>query len=456
MSFARSCRGISLVAVAAVLAAAPSLGRAQRADGRLANMEDRITALEDQLRASQEVIKAQQEQLKAVAPASVGANGGGGLDPFLQSIQIGGHLAASYGYNFANPKGNNFTNTLCQFNCNHNEFSLDAAKLEIGKAAAEPGSLGFQFDLLYGQNAAILRNLAPGPDREGTPQDVRVASDAEVFLQNAFVTYNLNGVELKAGKFETLLGYEVLDSDGNANVTHGSLFTFAIPAFHTGFLVSGSMGEGGAWAAGIVNGFNNTRDAGDSKGFLGKLAWTAGPLFAQVTSYVGTLGEMRPSLSNGGALVGDNSTTTKVFDTILQYQPTESLKFWVNADIGRTQVRGLSNDPQWFGAALGTKMQLTNKLYLALRGEYMNDDGGSRLGFLDLTGSDKNEIDLYTATLTLGYQVTPNLQARLEFRHDFLDCDDQDCDFFFDRDAVVAGGKDTNDLALLELVYSFE
>ena len=35
------------------------------------------------------------------------------------------------------------TQPLCQFNCGHNEFSFDSAKIEIGKAASEPGDVGF-------------------------------------------------------------------------------------------------------------------------------------------------------------------------------------------------------------------------------------------------------------------------------------------------------------------------
>ena len=58
--------------------------------------------------------------------------------------------------------------------------------------------------------------------------------------------------------------------------------------------------------------------------------------------------------------------------------------------------------------------------------------------------------------LALGQRRPENLQARFEYRHDFLECDQQDCDFFIDRGAIAAGGKDTNDLAVVELIYSFE
>jgi hypothetical protein len=452
-----SRRWMAVIGLAAALG--PGVSWAQGQGGRLSAMEDRITALEDQLRESQAVIKAQQEKLDTTPSVSAGAQS---LDKFLSTVSIGGHVAGSYVYNFNNPKANSATNTLCQFHCNHNEFSLDAAKLEIGKAASDPGTVGFQLDLLYGQNAAILRNLSPGTDKPAAGQPLTVASDQELFLQQAFATYNFNGVEMKLGKFETLLGYEVVDGDGNSNVTLGVLNTFGIPFFHTGLMFSGTVGENLAWAGGVVNGFNNSREFGDKKGFLGKLAWTSGPFFASFISYVGDLGETRtrPSLSLGADVPDDKSSAT-VFDAILQYQPSDSTKFWLNVDAGRTRqrsaIRGGFDHPDWIGGAVGVRRQLTDKLYFAVRGEYFNDDGGSRIGFLDAaTDFRGDEINVYTATVTFGYQVAPNLQARLEYRRDWVDCEESECNLFFGKGQVAFGEQDKSDLAVLELIYSFD
>ena len=47
----------------------------------------------------------------------------------------------------------------------------------------------------------------------------------------------------KAGKFDTLLGYEVIDIVANKQVTQGVLFTYAIPLYHTGLLASSKFNE---------------------------------------------------------------------------------------------------------------------------------------------------------------------------------------------------------------------
>jgi hypothetical protein len=446
------------LALAACLAWSPAAFAGEDADARMAALEDRLRVLEDQLAASAQVIDAQREVLAARGPDV--AQGDEPEKSFLETIEFGGHVAGSYIYSFNNPATNTFSQTLCQFNCNHNEFSLDAVKLEIGRAAA-PGEAGFQFDVLFGQNASIFNALSP--DNTTTAD---AASDTEFFLQQAYLSYNLNGVELKFGKFETLLGYELIDSNLNPNVTQGILFTFAIPLFHTGVLAAGNFSEEFSWAAGFVNGFNNTLDTGDRKGILGQLKWESGPILASYSLYLGDLGETRASNTAGGALVGDDNVQTQIHDFIVQFAPSEATTTWLNVDIGKTEVRPasnpalatLGNDPTFLGVAAGIKQSLSDKMYFAFRGEYMRDDQGSRLftvnpGFMGrAVGPVFDQIDAFSWTATLGYTLTDNLQARLELRRDELDCDNPSCAFFRDSSD---GGTTTNDLGLVELLYSF-
>jgi hypothetical protein len=441
----------------AALLSAPSSARADEG-ARISALEDRLRLVEDRLSESQQLLASQDALLKQRAAPDT-ADVGGGAGEFLKSLEIGGYVAGSYLYSFNEPDVNTFTNTLCQFNCNHNEFSFDAAKLELGRPATGAGSTGFQLDLLFGQNAAILRALVPASDR---PTPFSTASDTDLFVQQAFVAYNLNDVVLKLGKFETLLGYELLDTTANATVTHGILFTYAIPLFHTGLLASGNLNENLTWAAGAVNGFNNSRDQGDNKGLLAQLAWTSGPLFLSASSYVGTLGETRTRVADG-AVVGDDDAITQIYDFIARFQPNETLTLWVNADWGTTErgrdvpggITSVGQDPTFFGVSSGASFDLSPSVDFTLRAEYMNDDEGSRFGALVPGGNplSLDEIDAWSFTATLGYQLTPELKARLEYRRDLVDCDSLDCDLFFDGSSR---DEDTNDLGIVEVVYSFD
>ena len=178
---------------------------------------------------------------------------GAGGESFWDSLTIGGHLAASYGYNFGGGDAAGSNNVLCQFNCAQNQFKVDAIKLEIGKPSDGPGTAGFQFDLLFGQNADISRGLSPTASGGAFGDD-----DFSVFVQQAYLEYNWDGTLIKFGNWETLLGYELIDSNDNPNISHGILFTWAIPLYHTGVLLSGDLSEGMGWALGFSNGFNNT------------------------------------------------------------------------------------------------------------------------------------------------------------------------------------------------------
>ena len=192
--------GIKWTAVAVALGVAlfaPTWVRAEgEATSRMSAMEERLLALEDKLVASEATIAAQRDLLgqRETPQASQG-----GIDALLQSLEVGGHVTASYIYNFNNPDNNLNAQDHFQFNRDHNSFEVDAVKLELGKTAAEPGTAGFQIDLLLGENNNILAGQLGDPfggDREDS-------GDVGIHLQEAYVTYNQDGILLTMGKFET-------------------------------------------------------------------------------------------------------------------------------------------------------------------------------------------------------------------------------------------------------------
>jgi len=263
-------RRLDGAAIAALLFCFPPLvARADSAtDARLAAMEARISQLEDKVTADQKTIDDQAQMLKSQAtPAVSQGNEPNKLDAFLNTVQINGWVAASYEYQFNNPDNPIGANATNQFNLDHNTFNLDGAKIELYRPATNPGDGGFQLDLLFGDNARIL-----GGTRGLYPANVGV------FVQDMNVQYNWDNVLFKFGQWETLLGYEVLDSVSNKNITHGLLFTYAIPVVHTGIEASGKVGgqeSAFGWAGALVNGWNNATDTNDNKGLLGQLNYAA-------------------------------------------------------------------------------------------------------------------------------------------------------------------------------------
>ena len=391
-------------------------------DARMQALEERLLALEDKLEASERTIEAQEGLLRSQAAPAVSQ--GSGLDSFFESLEVGGHITTSYLYNFNSPpNGAGGGQPLCQFNCNQNEFKLDAAKIEIGKPAANPGEAGFQLDLLYGQNADISRALSPTAFGGSFGDD-----DFSTFVQQAYVSYNWDGVELKMGKFETLLGWELLDSHKNYNITHGILFTWAIPLYHTGIMAGGSIGENIGWNVGFVNGFNNPVETNDSKGVLGLISLTEDPFFVSLSGYYGA-DAFQGSDPRASGQPG-SSDSQLILDLVATYTPSDTLTFWLNADYG-DQEDGFTNplnpldvdDADWWGIAVGTNVTLTEKLSFAVRAEYFSDEDDVR-GIPDGLGAPfKDDFEAYSLTGTLKYALTDHLTVRGELRYDKADDD---------------------------------
>jgi hypothetical protein len=464
-----------LVCLAFALLAVPIGARAAEDETeRFQALEERMRVLEDKLAASSATIEAQQEMLARATP-DVAADGAA-FDSFLSKLEVGGFVTGSYLYNFnqpGHPSTGAASQPINQFNNRHDEFSFDAAKIEIGKTPGGPGEAGFQFEMLYGQNADILRRGSPtritDVDGDGTADVISVGafgdSDMGVFVQEAYASYNLGGVTWKLGKFETLLGYEVLDSYKNPNITHGVLFTWAIPLYHTGLLASGNFSEAVTWSLGLTDGFNNVIENNDGKAIVGQLAFTSGPFFAALNGFFGS----EASEGSDSAVTQGSVDDFWIFDGILTFAPSDSMSFWVNADLGTVEDLPLvdsatlavpvgDDDPEYWGVAVGGKFKITDKLGFALRGEYFEDDDNIRGTAFGLIGVDGADIEILTATGTLSYAFTQNLLLRGEVRWDQADNSVSSALGGGDGEIFPEGNHvdDSSVLGLVEVSYIFD
>lgn len=341
----------------------------------------------------------------------------GGLMDGLNGFQFGGLVYGSYNHNFNNPDGRG--NNLRIFDQKHNNFTMDLLQLEVSKET-ESG-VGFYSVLDYGETAGLIQSNWGGG----------LAHNFEV--QQAYMTYNFgigNGVEMKFGKFATLLGGEVIESPYNPNVSRSFMFGYAIPFTHTGVLFSTALTDMLSLSAGVVNGWDNVVDNNDSKTFLGSLGLEVGDL---AWTFNGVFGA--ENYDNG-------SSKTGVFDTVLTYTPMDNVDLLVNFDYGTaSEVFDSGDDADWTGLSgivtLGGAMLDAGleDWSFALRGEWFSDQDGYRTSVAQ---------DLWEVTGTLKWQMTENLQARLEFRHD------ESTDNVFEDGGSM---KDDQDTMILEFAY---
>ncbi len=417
---------------AALLCFSPLIARADAAaDARFAAMEQRMTQLEDKLETSEKVVAEQAELLKTQATPGVGAGEGiEEIDLFLRRVDVSGYVSASYVYNANNPSNPIYAQALNQFNLNHNQFNLDAAAIDFSMPAAEPGQAGFQLDINFGNNAQILGGYGPlAQPAPNQPTSGGFLSDNVVEIEQMNVSYNWDGIVFKAGKFDTILGYEVLDIGANKQVTQGVLFTYAIPHYHTGLLASSKFNEEWGWQVGLVNGWGNANsgasDTNDNKGVLAQINLATGPVTTALSTYYGADGntgfangaDTTDSFNTSNALVVDWTGSVKATDTVLLWAEANwSYQNDVVFGAG-SPLAGRELNAHWYGGMLGGSWQATDKVSLSARGEIMRDGNGYRI-------SNGGDVTAYTLTGTLGYQLTENLLARAEVRYDALNSEE--------------------------------
>ena len=309
----------------------------------------------------------------------------------LNGFQFGGLVYGSYNYNFNSPDSG--SNEMRIFDTEHNDFTMDLLQLEVSKET-ESG-VGFHAVLDYGKTAGLIQSDWGGD----------LAHNFEV--QQAYMTYTFgigNGVEMKFGKFATLLGGEVIESPYNPNVSRSFMFGYAIPFTHTGVLFSTALNDNISLTAGVVNGWDSVTDNNNGKTFLGSLGLELGDL---AWTFNGVFGAEDDD---------SGSSKTGVFDTVLTYSPMDHVDLLANFDYGTASEQIGGDDADWTGLSgivtLGGGL-LSDELAdwsFALRGEWFSDPDGYRTGI---------EQDLREVTGTFKWQMTDNLQARLEFRHDW-------------------------------------
>jgi hypothetical protein len=358
-------------------------------------MQERIKQLEDEVRQ----LKAAQPPPSAAAAPEVDERLKkleDGLS-LLRGLKFGGMVYGSYNYNFNNPDSKN--NDLRVFDTRANNFTLDLAQIAISKE--EEGGIGFMTKLNFGRTS---RFIASDWNGDGT-----FSNGTDNFeLEEAYITYTAGigkGLGLKAGKFVTLLGAEVIESPSNYNVSRSYLFGFAIPFTHTGLLLSYPLTDYMSLTAGVVNGWDNVIDSNKGKTFLGNLTLT--PFDSLTWAFNGTFGPEQAD--RGGSKRG-------VFDTILTYTLNDNVIFVLNYDRGsESDIAPDGGDALWQGVAgyVNIGGALFNPDWepfsLTQRAEWFADEEGVRTG---------RAQDLWEVTTTLKWKLSESLQARLEYRHD--------------------------------------
>lgn len=390
------------------------------------------------------------------------------LETAKKGVRLGGWINASYSYNLnggATDSGINGTPIPTAVDIeDSNDFSVNSVRIILEKALPEENTwaAGFRVDMVFGEDQKWGFDNDPGMG-DGS---------SAMALEFAYVTFRApvgNGLDFQFGKWQALLGYEYTDRVQNDNFSTGLLAWFLEPATHTGVLMTYPLSQRVTVNLGIANGWNNSDsnfldnnvngngDDGPSdwaKLVTGSIDITSPGENAELIIGAAYSFEGEGYFGNVSNGTFDGSGTTVenagflALNMNASWRPkfaSDKLQFAINADLlkGFDNLHRTAGNPPYdrdenaamaWGAGIYAKYQLTDFLYLATRAEYMHADDGT-LGFADglvpdgpSASIDRNNVyvsntDLWSYTLTAGFDLCDAMRLRLEYRLDAASSD---------------------------------
>ena len=462
-----------------MLVVALPIRMALAADAATRSLEDRVRVLEQKLN--------QQQQGTTAADRSVNDR----IDAIEKEVKdnektllektgvsIHGLLAVDYLFDINRPSvpANPTTGApavsqpfLRSYENEKDSFILNLANLHFERTA--DNLPGFVIDFDFGKTADIDNNTTyfGRRDETGTP----ITGNGTDFFdaRQFYITYTVpvgSGIKLKAGRFVTLAGAEVIKSYNsfNYNITNSILYGFAIPFTHTGLLGSYAFSDQVSLDMGVVNGWDAVADNNDGKSLHSGLTLAFDPhiTFYQTVTYGPE--QTGRSVTNTVSSTCSGSTAGGPCDPTLQLQihpgrskrllltslvtikPIDPLTLIIDYDYGNDSDSlprdGLLRTAQWQGAAGYIIYNFTDDLSAALRAEVFDDTDGSRVFAPGGAGTHATYTEL---TPTVVYKIADGLWWRNEYRHD-----ESDTKKVFAHEAAFIRGQDT---LATELLYAF-
>ena len=326
-----------------------------------------------------------------------------------EDFNLYGYVEASYTHNFNNP--NSQTNALRIFDGDANSFRPHMAQLVFEKEARTDKAMvdraGFRIKLNFGEDAKFTGGNT-GAD--------------EVDFQEAYAQYVApigNGLDLRIGRMNTLIGYEVIESPLNPNFSRSWLFGLGEPFTTTGIRASYDFSENVSFAVGVINSFTGSQvDANRSKSVEALLSLSP---FDQLG--VSIFGFWGPE----GALGAKNSDRVLI-GGIISVQATDHTSVVVEGYYANQANATSGVNARWNGIAGYLIHDFDDQWGVRLRGEIFEDAQGF-LGCGGAVGTFGNantcfgglapaSQTLWEGTITMQYKPVPSLITRLEFRYD--------------------------------------
>jgi hypothetical protein len=324
----------------------------------------------------------------------------------LSSIQLSGFVTASYFYDTSTPGDQKSNGYL--WNTSEDSFSINKFKLTLASAPVERSGdkwdAGFRASLIFGEDAPVVNT---GGEAQGLED-----------LREAYVELNApvgTGLNIKAGQLISLLNYESGDGGAaNPNFSQGYQWYYTGNGPSAGVQLGYTFTDQIDAKVRVQNGlYAGAIDNNDSKTVMASVGIKPmQDLWFSLIGFGGT--EEAPGFSFdvvGGSLLAG-------------YQITQPLGIGFEFDYFNFDPNGMAEADLW---SVGTWItyDITSKVGLALRAEYLDDSDGFGIKGLGVGGRAGSAIlspdadgDLASITLTLNYKPLPNVKIQPEIRYD--------------------------------------
>ncbi len=422
--------------------------------------ENEVVALKNNVNDLTDKVSDLQRQLQSLAnrPAETAPAGGyvatpgetgGGLIHTVQDINMSGYADVQFNQNLSRQSQNPAItagspgNPLRAFDSNMNTFSINQFDLTFYKNPNPEGGVGFNLDLLFGEDARVINAVSTGDAADYvTPLQAYI----DVVMPLNFLEGNEildDTIDIKVGRFVTLAGFEVVRAPDNWNISRSFTFNLAEPLTHTGARatyklfndkVTTYLGVNNGWDNVIDNNQFKTLEMGFSINPLEGVSWTT-------VMYVGpennsTSGHKRYLVSN---VLGWDATDKLSFRAVFDFGHENRVQDLFNANSGTFDTQQRAQWWSWTGYA---RYQLTEKWGAVYRLEFFRDADYFRTQAAN-GGQAGSSDSLWAMTFGTDYKIYDGLTGRLEYRLDRSD----------DRDPFNAQANQSTIGA--QLIYNF-
>ena len=302
-------------------------------------------------------------------------------------LKFSGYLETYYSYDFGNPSNNTRPSFAYSHN-RHNEVSLN---LGFIKAAYEKGNVRANLALMTGSYANA--NLAAEP---GVLKNIYEANIG-------FKVSKTKTVWVDAGIFASHIGFESAIGKDCWNLTR-SILADNSPYYESGAKISYTSNNGQLFLSGLfLNGWQRIQ----------RVDGNTSPAFGHQLTYKPSAKVTLNSSSFIGTDTPDSTKRMRYFHNFYSiFQLNERLGLTLGFDIGWQQkAKGSAEYDTWYSPVAILKYSPSNKINVAVRGEYYSDKNQVIIA----TGT-PNGFQTWGYSANLDYNISDNLMWRIEAR----------------------------------------